>query len=157
MFAQLRAGSSVPRREKCCGNGSIRNGSGRTRLVWRDGWPDWRPASAVFPQLALTAPAAKPPNPMNPMAASAPIPSRPTVAPQAADDWTEAIIDTKPLQHRHRPPSQQSNVILGISLAIILLGAILAFVLIRMAMTQRNEPQSFNSRPPNAQGVERIV
>jgi hypothetical protein len=130
---------------------------GADSLVWRDGWPDWRPAAAVFPQLAMSAPRPNVMNPASPMAAAAPIPSRPTVAPQTVDDWTEAIIDTKPLQHRHRAPSQQSNVILGISLAIILLGAILAFVLIRMAMTQRNEPQSFNSPPPSAQRAEQMI
>ena len=127
-------------------------------LVWRDGWPDWRPAAAVFPQLAMTAPWPTARNQMTPMAASAPIPSRPMVAPQAADDWTEAIIDTKPLQHRHRPPSQQSNVILGISLAIILLGTHLAFVLIRTS----RRPSATSCNPlillrRRAQAIERIV
>jgi hypothetical protein len=120
---------------------------GPDSLLWRDGWPDWRNAAAVFPYLAPSSPRGVVPKPM---ATTAPIPAKPAVAPQAGDDWTEAIIDTKPLHHRHRAPSQQSNIILGISLAIILLGAVLAFVLIRMAMRQRNEPESFDSRPASS-------
>ena len=53
--------------------------------VWRDGWPDWRQASGLFPQLT----AATPRLPVPPVAAAAPPPA---VAPQQTEaQWADVI------------------------------------------------------------------
>ncbi len=108
-------------------------------LVWREGWPDWRPAAQVFPQLG-SAPAAAAPQPAAAIASAASSP--------LDDDWVDAIIDTRPSIKTHRRhAAPQSNLSLIITLVIILLAIVLAIVLIRIAIVQSRQATSQWNQP----------
>jgi len=111
-------------------------------LVWREGWPDWRPAAFVFPQLgggqaAGMQQAAAEGRPQAGLVAGAGIAG--TAGPFNAD-WVDAIIDSRPsISPRRRHAQPQSNLSLVITLVIILLALVLAIVLIRLAIIQSRE------------------
>ncbi|HEX3997813.1 MAG TPA: DUF4339 domain-containing protein [Pirellulales bacterium] len=108
---------------------------GADSMVWREGWPDWKRASAVFPSLA-------------------PVPAANTAATQGAvatpafaadDDWVEALIETKPavaprgLAHSARSKGKQSNTIVIVSIFLILLCVLLAVVMVTVYMRQNQD------------------
>ena len=103
-------------------------------LVWREGWPEWKRASAVFAKLAATG-AILPGSPSGPVA---PAP--------AADDWVEAIIESQshPASlHRPRPKRpQNNNLLMAISFAVVVLGAILVVVVIIAATRKTGDDNS---------------
>jgi hypothetical protein len=107
-------------------------------LVWREGWPEWKRASAVFAKLATTG-AILPGGPSGPVA---PAP--------AADDWVEAIIESQShpaTVHRVRPKRPQyNNLLMAISFAVVVLGAILVVVVIIAATRKTGDD---NSPPGN--------
>jgi hypothetical protein len=109
-------------------------------LVWREGWPEWKRASAVFAKLATTG-AILPGGPSGPVA---PAP--------AADDWVEAIIESQShpaTVHRVRPKRpQNNNLLMAISFAVVVLGAILVVVVIIAATRKTGDD---NSPPGNSQ------
>jgi hypothetical protein len=104
-------------------------------LVWREGWPEWKRASAVFARLAA----------ISGTAPGGPGPSIPIAPAPAADDWVDAIIES----HSHaaamprvRPKRRQNNnLLLVISIAVVVLGAILVVVVI-IAATKKGGDDS---------------
>jgi hypothetical protein len=107
-------------------------------LVWREGWPEWRRASAVFARFA-----GAPGLPSSPAAPVAPAP--------AADDWVEAIIESQshpasmPRVRPKRP--QNNNLILAISFAVVILGAILVVVVIIAATKKSGDDNTSGGAP----------
>jgi uncharacterized protein DUF4339 len=118
-------------------------------LVWREGWPEWKKAPLVFSRLgaAMPWPAAGSVAEGHP-----PIPS----SPRFEDDWVDAIIESKPAAlQRHRPKSQQNNLMLAISFVVILLGAILAIVLIITVWRQSREEEPPTTDPATPAATDR--
>ena len=122
-------------------------------LVWREGWPEWRRASAVFPKLAAlgTATTASPttasPTNAAPVQKSA---AQKSAAPQMEDDWVEAIIEsqTHALHHKPRPKrTKNNNLLMIISFLVVLLGLILVVVVIIAA---KKQGQGSNSDNPSS-------
>jgi GYF domain 2 len=113
-------------------------------LVWREGWPEWKRASAVF--AALAAPGAVGP--------SGPNVATPTAgAPQMEDDWVDAIIEsqTHPTFHKPRPrSSRNNNLLLAISFVVVLLGVILVVVVIIAANKQMGGREPPADSPPSS-------
>ena len=85
---------------------------GADSMVWREGWPEWKKASVVFPSLGGATPVAT-------GAAAAQGAAASDFA--VDDDWVEAIIDTKPtVGHlpanlNSRSKGKQSNTIVIVS------------------------------------------
>jgi hypothetical protein len=117
---------------------------GADSLVWREGWPEWKRASMVFPSLAVQTP----PVPGHAVAANVP-----AIAPipRMDDDWMEAIVETKPahLPKVHPKSTQANNLILAVSAVIVLIGAIVAISLIITAVRRANRE---NQPPPPPAG-----
>jgi uncharacterized protein DUF4339 len=113
-------------------------------LVWREGWPEWRRASAVFARFA-----GAPGMPPGPAAPVAPAP--------AADDWVEAIIESQshpaPMPRVRPKRPQNSNLILAISFAIVILGAILVVVVIIAATRKSGDDNSSGNAPSTSTGT----
>jgi hypothetical protein len=99
-------------------------------LVWREGWPEWKRASAVFAKLAAVGPAI-------PGAPKTPAPTEP--APPMDDDWVDAIVESQPMTlHRPKPKARpDNNLRLIIGIVLILICIVLAIVLFLIVQNQR--------------------
>ena len=114
-------------------------------LVWREGWPEWRRASAVFAALAV--PGAVGPSGPNTTAAPS------AGAPQMEDDWVDAIIESQSHPTAHKPrarPSRNNNLLLAISFVVVLLGVILVVVVIIAANKQMGGREAPADSPPSS-------
>jgi GYF domain 2 len=120
-------------------------------LVWREGWPEWRRAAAIFAMLAV-------PGAIGP---GGPNVTAPTAgAPRMEDDWVEAIIESQSHPTVHKPrakPSRNNNLLLAISFVVVLLGVILVVVVIIAANRQMHDRESPpNSSPPSNTSTSRL-
>jgi hypothetical protein len=128
---------------------------GADSMVWREGWPEWKKASVVFPSLGG----------VTPVAAGAAAPQGAAASDFAVDDdWVEAIIDTKPtvghlptnLPHS-RSKGKQSNTIVIVSFFLILLCVLLAIVMATVIMRQGNDGNSSSANEPPARALIRLA
>ncbi len=115
-------------------------------LVWREGWPEWKRASAVFARLAA-------------MSAAGGKGAQVAAAPKTDDDWVEAIIESQSHPATHNKPrpkkSPNNNLLMIISFVVVLLGAILVVVVIIAARRQAKNNSQNLERP--ASEVQRLA
>jgi hypothetical protein len=116
-------------------------------LVWREGWPEWKRASAVFVKLAAIGPAV-------PGTPTAPAPTEP--GPPMDDDWVDAIIESQPMSlHRPKPkPRPDNNLRLIIGVVLILVCIVLAIVLYLIVQNQRSSESAVRDSPAVANCLE---
>ena len=109
------AGGEIMR--KWIGEGRVSGDS----LVWREGWPDWRAASSVFPALGSAAPAAAS---LAPQAAS-PVPA---ATPTAHSMGSLPATSTRYQQRRRGNPGLAIFVVLALGLLCAVLGVVFVLV-----------------------------
>ena len=90
-------------------------------LVWRDGWPDWRSAGDVFPQLA--------PGVTDTTKVALAVASPPPLAPKVEPVTVPASGATMRLGPRRKSRSRQTKIVAALVVSVVVLAFILVVVL----------------------------